>query len=241
MSQGQMNTFDATTTGLKFTRPAVTLTSANMGINGGLSFDLPLASLTMSQNRALDFISANAAGIKQAMTERAVLGGNSIDMTITGSGAATTALSAASINSLFNLNAYAINSAENIYGMGVQQQRYVARKNSKLCFITTAVCESQGKADDCEELQILRAWRDNVLRMMPGGEAMISVYYRVAPMALQAIKAREDAAQILEEMRGYIARALDAIAHGENVHAFGIYCSLLEFALEAGAIGNDGH
>ena len=40
MSLGQSNTFDATTAGLKFTRPGVTLTSQNMAINGGLSFDL---------------------------------------------------------------------------------------------------------------------------------------------------------------------------------------------------------
>ena len=33
-----------------------------------------------------------------------------------------------------------------------------------LCFITTAVCEEEGKPDDCEELTAFRAFRDGYLK-----------------------------------------------------------------------------
>ena len=39
----------------------------------------------------------------------------------------------------------------------------------RLCFITTAVCEFQGKADDCYELTTFRKFRDDWLAKAPGG------------------------------------------------------------------------
>ncbi len=56
-----------------------------------------------------------------------------------------------------------------------------------LCFITTAVCESEGKADDCEELTAFRAFRDGYLRAQPDGAALIEEYYRIAPAIVMCI------------------------------------------------------
>ena len=50
-----------------------------------------------------------------------------------------------------------------------------------LCFITTAVCEEEGKPDDCEELTAFRAFRDGYLKSCPDGEALIREYYDIAP------------------------------------------------------------
>jgi len=50
-----------------------------------------------------------------------------------------------------------------------------------LCFITTAVCEEEGKPDDCEELTAFRAFRDGYLKACPDGEALIREYYDIAP------------------------------------------------------------
>lgn len=36
-----------------------------------------------------------------------------------------------------------------------------------LCFITTAVCEAEGKPDDCAELTAFRAFRDGYLKAQP--------------------------------------------------------------------------
>ena len=46
----------------------------------------------------------------------------------------------------------------------------------KGCFLTTAVCEYLGKADDCEELTTLRAYRDEWLAKQSGGVELIEEY-----------------------------------------------------------------
>ncbi|MDR1637698.1 MAG: leucine-rich repeat domain-containing protein [Treponema sp.] len=62
----------------------------------------------------------------------------------------------------------------------------------KGCFITTAVCGSLGKGDDCRELTAFRAFRDNWLAQQPGGPALIAEYYRAAPGIVAAIDRRPD-------------------------------------------------
>lgn len=57
----------------------------------------------------------------------------------------------------------------------------------RLCFITTAVCSSLGKADDCAELNTLRRFRDEWLSKTPQGQAKINEYYLFAPIIVEAI------------------------------------------------------
>ena len=56
-----------------------------------------------------------------------------------------------------------------------------------LCFITAAVCEAEGKPDDCAELTAFRAFRDGYLTRQPDGPALIEEYYRVAPTIVMCI------------------------------------------------------
>lgn len=58
---------------------------------------------------------------------------------------------------------------------------------TKLCFITTAVCQSQNRPDNCYELNTFRSFRDNWLAKTEGGTAKIQEYYLFAPMVVQAI------------------------------------------------------
>jgi hypothetical protein len=60
----------------------------------------------------------------------------------------------------------------------------------KGCFITTAVCGSFGKSDDCRELTAFRDFRDNWLAKQPDGQALINEYYRIAPAIVAAIERR---------------------------------------------------
>ena len=53
-------------------------------------------------------------------------------------------------------------------------------KKSRLCYLTTAVCAAEGKADDCAELTALRSFRDGWLKDN-GGQALIDRYYDMAP------------------------------------------------------------
>ena len=64
-----------------------------------------------------------------------------------------------------------------------------------LCFITTAVCEQEGKPDDCEELTAFRAFRDGYLRACPDGEALIDEYYSIAPGIVSCINVCENRAE----------------------------------------------
>ncbi len=51
----------------------------------------------------------------------------------------------------------------------------------KLCFITTAVCQTMKKPDDCYELNTFRSFRDEYLSGTEQGRALIEEYYRIAP------------------------------------------------------------
>lgn len=68
----------------------------------------------------------------------------------------------------------------------------------RFCYITTAVCESRHKSDDCYELSLLRDFRDDYLLQTPEGEEMVHEYYDVAPSIVKHIEKRSDAAQIYE-------------------------------------------
>lgn len=59
----------------------------------------------------------------------------------------------------------------------------------KLCYITTAVCNSLGKGDDCAELNAFRSFRDGWLAHTPDGPEKITEYYLFAPMIVRAIDA----------------------------------------------------
>ncbi|WP_167954624.1 CFI-box-CTERM domain-containing protein [Anaerosporobacter faecicola] len=70
----------------------------------------------------------------------------------------------------------------------------------KLCFITTAVCESFGKPDDCEELQAFRKFRDQYLLVDEEGKKMVEVYYAIAPTIVQIINTYEERDRIYHQI-----------------------------------------
>ena len=72
--------------------------------------------------------------------------------------------------------------------------------HKKLCYITTAVCESQGKADDCYELELLRSYRDSYLLSSGDGQALVKEYYNIAPTIVNRINRQENPAEIYEKI-----------------------------------------
>ena len=98
------------------------------------------------------------------------------------------------------------------------------------CFLTTAVCEYLGKADDCEELTTLRAYRDNWLAKQPGGKELIEEYYRIAPGIVRAMKESKDYGAICEELLArYIRPCLALIAEGENEECKRLYMEMVRY------------
>ncbi|MCD8023490.1 MAG: hypothetical protein LUF30_11160 [Lachnospiraceae bacterium] len=70
----------------------------------------------------------------------------------------------------------------------------------KCCYITTAVCRTFGKPDDCYELTILRNFRDTVLAVSPEGEKVIDEYYDVAPSIVKHIDQQPDSGAIYQNI-----------------------------------------
>ena len=84
-----------------------------------------------------------------------------------------------------------------------------------ICFITTAVCQAEGKPDDCEELTAFRAFRDGYLRACPDGPALIDEYYNIAPGIVRCIDLCSDASASYAAIREkYLAPCYDDIQHG---------------------------
>ena len=84
-----------------------------------------------------------------------------------------------------------------------------------LCFITTAICEFEGKGDDCEELTAFRGFRDGYLRSCPDGDSLISEYYDKAPGILLHIDLSRDRAKIYTDLRKqYLQPCYEDICHG---------------------------
>ena len=76
------------------------------------------------------------------------------------------------------------------------KRRMNKSNQSNGCFITTAVCQTFNKSDDCYELTMFRSFRDNWLREQPDGEGLISEYYDIAPKIVSKINNFAEANQI---------------------------------------------
>lgn len=87
--------------------------------------------------------------------------------------------------------------------------------HKKLCYITTAVCESQGKADDCYELELLRGYRDRYLLSTREGAELVKEYYNIAPTIVTRINRLEQAAQVYEGIwQNYLSPCIRLIEDG---------------------------
>ena len=92
------------------------------------------------------------------------------------------------------------------------------------CFITTACMTARGFSDDCEEMMLLRRFRDTWVMSRPGGEADIRRYYAEAPGIVRRINARMDANQIWERVYDeMILPCLERIQKGDEEGAYVLY------------------
>jgi tetratricopeptide (TPR) repeat protein len=92
------------------------------------------------------------------------------------------------------------------------QKRLVEEKNKSGCFITTAVCGSFSKPDDCRELTVFRNFRDDWLAKQPDGKEAVTHYYRIAPAIVTAInKTPEKNAVYRDIWNNYLSECLRLI------------------------------
>ena len=97
------------------------------------------------------------------------------------------------------------------------------------CFITTAVCDSIGKPDDCYELTMFRSFRDNWLVKENDGAELIERYYRTAPTIVKHINARPDAKAIyLAIWANYLAPCLKLLEQKNYAACKSKYVEMVE-------------
>ena len=96
------------------------------------------------------------------------------------------------------------------------------------CYITTAVCEYYGKDDNCEELTVLRQYRDSWLRKQADGEALIAEYYCSAPFMVNIMKQSTFYADYCEYlMQNYINPCIRLIQEGCYMECKNLYIEMV--------------
>lgn len=205
--------------GLSFSTPALQLGATNGAtINSGFNFDLPLATVAAFQNRALNFSAKNTSNARGFLS--GVLGNTQ--------GAVSDSVSQAygfmnsSVAQLVAMNTQ--NQMAANYRTTVQSRQKVSGGGG--CFITTAICEARGLPDDCEELEILREFRDTYMMATCKGRNLVRRYYEIAP----PIAARLSYEQCEELRTKYLKPAITFIMVGDFKHAEQMYFSLVAAA-----------
>lgn len=108
------------------------------------------------------------------------------------------------------------------------QEEKTKRANQNNCFVTTAVCGSFGKPDDCYELTTFRKFRDTWLALQPDGKSLIAEYYAIAPRIVANINRLVDAKEIYKNIcQKYLAPCLSFIQKGDNLSCKNKYVEMV--------------
>lgn len=101
---------------------------------------------------------------------------------------------------------------------------YKGNQDSGGCYLTTACVEAKGLPDDCEELTILRNFRDHWLKKQSGGAEEIAEYYATAPQIVAEVNKRTDAREIWNGLYdSLVAPCVQMIQRGEMEQARALY------------------
>ncbi len=99
----------------------------------------------------------------------------------------------------------------------------------KWCYVTTAVCRSLKKGDDCYELNLLRSYRDRYMRSQPDGEEIVREYYDIAPSIVKHINQRDNADTIYRQIYdGYIRPCIHMIENGKDRECIELYTQMVK-------------
>lgn len=113
------------------------------------------------------------------------------------------------------------------YDAGVENVRSNASEKSSGCFLSTACLEAAGRSDDCDELRVLREFRDSYALLSNEGRESVRQYYQIAPGIVAAIKDSPDAKEVWEEIYQEIQVAVVLIRESRNSEAFEKYKALI--------------
>lgn len=99
----------------------------------------------------------------------------------------------------------------------------------KLCYVTTAVCQNLNKGENCEELQLIKEFRDGYLASTQEGAALIEEYYDIAPTLVKRIAKDADAqTKYIWLWNTYLAPCVAFIKAGRQEECKETYCGMME-------------
>ncbi len=119
---------------------------------------------------------------------------------------------------------------EQIWPKDAIQNEAVSRNKNrcKCCYITTAVCDTLGMPDDCDELTTLRWFRDEVMERTLAGRKEVAEYYKIAPKIVKAINERPDSDALYRCLYlTSIHPAVLAVRRGHMQEAHALYCEMV--------------
>ncbi len=100
---------------------------------------------------------------------------------------------------------------------------------SKLCFVTTAVCTGLQKPQDCEEILLMKKYRDEYLAGEEGGAALIEEYYDVAPTIVKRIARSKEADATYHYLwEHYISKCVSQIKQGQLEEGRDTYVEMMQ-------------
>jgi hypothetical protein len=100
-------------------------------------------------------------------------------------------------------------------------------RKKKGCFLTTACVEAKGLGDDCEELSVLRTYRDEYLLRTEKGRSLVQEYYDIAPGIIERIGTRTESREIYLELYDHIAHAVECVRQGKREKALHVYRAMV--------------
>lgn len=95
------------------------------------------------------------------------------------------------------------------------------------CFLTSACVEYMHKADDCEELTILRQFRDTYMQSVEDGQKRIAEYYRTAPRIVEKMNGSARKEEYYEYIYSVIQKCVDWISQDRNEEALKAYQTMV--------------
>lgn len=98
----------------------------------------------------------------------------------------------------------------------------------KLCYITTATCVSLNLGEDCEELKLLKGYRDQYLANRENGEEYIRTYYNIAPTIVTRINRSANPDAVYRMIyTDYLKPCIDLIKAGKNEECLALYQKMI--------------
>ena len=99
-----------------------------------------------------------------------------------------------------------------------------------MCYITTAVCGSLDKPDDCNELVTMRQFRDKWLHIQMFGKTDIDEYYRNAPHICTVIDQSENPKKIYKMIyETYVLPCVILFNGGDSLGCYKMYKAMVSY------------